>query len=125
MKKIEIIGVMNLSSSLISWLRGEKRDAPSETIVSALTGVMIIQKGTHPTTYQNFECIFNLMEEEPLIRTNFHLLKFLDKNWKIISEKINQIEEVFKECKSLKNINPNSYLLEVLEFNIMIQNLLK
>jgi len=125
MKKIEIIGVMNLSSSLISWLRGDKRNIPSETIISALTGIMIIQKGTHPTTYQDFECVFDLMDSEPLIRTNFHLLKFLDKNWKIISEKINQIEEVFKECKSLKNINPNSYLLEVLEFNIMIQNLLK
>lgn len=125
MKKIELIGVMNLSSNLVTWLRGDKRDVPSETIVSALTGVMIIQKGSHPTTYENFECIFDLMEKEPLVRTNFHLLKFLDRNWKVISENINQIEEMFKECYSLKDINPNSYLLEVIEFNEMIKNLLK
>lgn len=125
MKKIELIGVMNLSSNLITWLRGDKRDIPSETIVSALTGVMIIQKGSHPITYENFECIFDLMEKEPLVRDNFHLLKFLDRNWKIISENINKIEEFYNECKSLRSINPNSFLLEVIEFNIMIENLLK
>lgn len=125
MKKIELIGVMNLSSNLITWLRGDRRDNPSETIVSALTGVMIVQKGTHPTTYQNFECIFDLMEKEPLVRDYFHLLKFLDRNWKIISENINKIEEFYEGCKSLKSINPNSYLLEIIEFNIMIENILK
>lgn len=100
MIKISPLGVMPMTPNLIDWINYGERDTPTLTMISALTGILIIKEGTHPVTHDDFYNVFELMKKEPLIREKVSYMKFVpDKNWKIISENINDIETWFNECK--------------------------
>ena len=124
MIQIEPLGVMPLTKEIISWLKNGKRDLSSETIVSVLTGVMIVKIGTHPTEYNNFECIFNLIEKDFSIRRDLHYMKFVDNNWKKITDNFNDISNWYSECNSSNKKGTASYVNEIFNFNEKIKNIL-
>lgn len=124
MIQIEPLGVMPLTKEIVSWLKNGKRDVSSETIVSVLTGVMILREGTHPTDFNQFDSIFNLIYKEPIIKEKFHYMKFVDRNWKNITENFNDIENWYNECSTSDKKGTASHINEVFNFNEKIKNIL-
>ena len=124
MIQIEPLGVMPLTKEIISWLKNGKRDLSSETIVSVLTGVMILREGTHPTDFNQFDSIFNLIYKEPIIKVNFHYMKFVDNNWKKITDRFIDIEILYNECSTSDKKGTASHINEVFDFNEKIKNIL-
>lgn len=105
MTKIEPLGVMQLTTNLIDWLKNGNRDEPTETVVSALTGILIIKEVSYPETFHEFENLFSLFQAEPLIYKNFNRMKFIDKNWKNVVDNFDFIEAEFNKCNISESYN--------------------
>lgn len=98
MYKIENLKLIPLTDKLIDWLNNGDRDVSTDTIVSTLTNVKITTLGWHPHYHSSIGKIIKLMEAEPLIKEKFSFMKFVNTEWKLISENFDLIQKHYEEC---------------------------
>lgn len=114
MYKIDTLKLIPLTDKLINWLDNGDRDVSTDTIVSTLTNAKIITLGYHPHIHDSIGRIIKLMEAEPLIKEKFSFMKFVNAEWKLISENFDLIQKHYEECmdnKGLFNIHIENFLI--------------
>lgn len=101
--EIKPLCVMPLTQNIIDWLRDDETIISTLTLVSAFTGIMFTKRISHPFRFNHFKNLFELIEKEPILKEKIHCMKFIDKNWKIISENFAHINDWYNSVLSLKD----------------------
>lgn len=91
---------MEISNELLKWIATGERGVSSETIVTMLAGVDLVQgRGCEPYDPSDFRRCLLLLEAVPELKPKMERMKFVSEYWKLLIENWDELVKMYNEEK--------------------------